>query len=157
MGYYEIATICLNGHVASSSTSNYRKFCKECGKETISTCQSCGSNIQGDYNVPGVVALGSTYNPPSFCHECGEPFPWTEMVIANAVELIALDDDLPEEYKEIIKNSFPDLVVETPTTPVAVAKYKKYMPKAADYVQNGIKTILYDVASETVKKAIWGN
>ena len=79
------------------------------------------------------------------------------MVIANAVELIALDDELPEEYKEIIKTSFPDLVVETPHTPVAVAKYKKYMPKAADYVQNGIKNILYDVASEAVKKAIWGN
>ena len=155
MGFYHEATICLNGHVASSTKANYRNFCKECGLETISSCQYCSNDIQGEYEVPGVVSLGFEYNVPSFCHECGKPYPWTEQVITNAIELLSLDEDLLDEHKEIIKSTFPDLVVETPVTPVAVAKYKKYMPKAAEYVQNGIKSIFIDVVSEAVKKSIW--
>lgn len=156
MGYYQDTTICINGHVASSTESNYRKFCKKCGSETISTCPNCNTHIQGDYYTPDFAFIGFDYHPPSFCHECGKPYPWTAQIIDNAVELVSLDDELPKEHKEIIKGAFPDLIVETPTTPVAVAKYKKYMPKAAEYVQNGVKKILYDVASEAVKKSIWG-
>ncbi|MCK0471423.1 DUF2321 domain-containing protein [Halalkalibacter sp. APA_J-10(15)] len=156
MGYYQNATICINGHVASRDTSNYRKFCKECGQKTISLCQNCHTNIQGEYDTPGVAMIGFSYDPPSFCHECGNPYPWISQIIDNAIELLALDDELPDEHKEIIKGAFPDLIVETPATPVAVAKYKKYMPKAAEYVQNGVKKILYDVASQVVKKSIWG-
>lgn len=155
MGYYLDSTICLNGHVASSNNANYRKFCKDCGTETISSCQNCGTSIQGNYEVPGVIGFGTRYEAPSFCHECGKPYPWTEQVITNAIELLSLDEDLLDEHKEIIKSTFPDLVVETPVTPVAVAKYKKYMPKAAEYVQNGVKSIFIDVVSEAVKKSIW--
>lgn len=155
MGYYQNATVCLNGHAASSTTANYRKFCKDCGSETISKCNNCNTLIQGDYEVPGVAAIGFTYYPPSYCHNCGHPYPWTETILENAIELITLDEDLPAEHKEIIKNALPDLVVETPTTPVSVAKYKKYMTKSAEYVQEGMKNLLIDVVSEVVKKSIW--
>lgn len=155
MGYYKDATICLNGHAASSTQANYRKFCKDCGLETISQCTHCDAHIQGDYEVPGVAAIGFTYYPPAYCHNCGYPYPWTSRFLENAIELIALDDELPEEHKEIIKNAFPDLIVETPTTPVAIAKYKKYMSKSADYIQEGIKNLLIDVVTESVKKSIW--
>lgn len=155
MGYYKKATICLNGHVASSSSANYRKFCKECGSETISLCPSCNSYIQGDYEVPGVVALGFKYNPPSYCHECGKPYPWTSTILDNAVELISLDDELPDEHKEIIKNALPDLIVETPTTPVAVAKYKKYMSSATGFIKDSLRNLLVDVVSDAVKKSLW--
>lgn len=156
MGYYKNATVCLNGHAASSSTANYRKFCKDCGEKTISRCGNCETNIQGDYEVPGVATIGFTYYPPAYCHNCGHPYPWTSTVLENAIELIALDDDLPSEHKEIIKNAIPNLVVDTPTTPVAVAKYKKYMSKSTDYIREGIENLLIDVVSETVKKSIWG-
>ncbi|WP_405100748.1 DUF2321 domain-containing protein [Oceanobacillus sp. FSL H7-0719] len=154
MGYYTDATICLNGHIASSAKSNYRKFCKECGSKTISTCQKCNTHIQGTYETPDVFAFG--YDRPSYCHECGHPYPWTSQIIDNALELISLDDDLPSDHKEIIKNTFPDLVVETPTTPVAAAKYKKYISKSAEYIQEGMKNLLIDVVTENVKKSLWG-
>lgn len=156
LGYYQNATICLNGHAASSTTANYRRFCKDCGVNTISQCDSCDTYIQGDYEVPGIAVIGFTYYPPAYCHNCGQAYPWTKVVLENAVELISLDDELPSEHKKIIKNAFPDLVVETPTTPVAVAKYKKYMSKSAEYVQEGMRNLLKDVVSETVKKSIWG-
>lgn len=155
-GYYENATICINGHVVSSSKANYTSFCNSCGKSTISNCSNCSTSIRGNYEVPGVAVIGFPYYKPSYCYSCGHPFPWTETLINNAVELIALDENLSDEDKAIIKSALPDLIVETPTTPLATAKYKKFVPKAAKYIQDGLKNLLVDVASETVKKSLWG-
>lgn len=155
MGYYENATICINGHVASSDTANYRKHCKQCGQETISVCQKCDSSIQGYYFVPGIIGF-SDYNRPSYCHDCGSPYPWTEQLINNAIELISLDEELPSDIKDVIKSSLPDLIVETPSAPLAVAKYRKYMSQANDYTRDGIKNLLIDIVSETIKKSLWG-
>lgn len=154
-GYYKNATICLNGHVASNSEANYRKHCKECGEITISNCVNCNSEIQGYYYSPGVLR-SINYTAPNYCHDCGNPYPWTKKVLDNAVELVSLDDELTEEHKTIIRNAIPDLVIDSPTTPVAEAKYKKYMSNAADYVQEGVKNLLVDVVSETVKKSLFG-
>lgn len=156
MGYYRGATICLNGHVASNWESNYRKYCKQCGEATISNCKHCDTPIEGDYYEPSIISIGGTYDPPNHCQECGKAYPWTENIINNAIELLSLDQNISDDQKTMIKNIFPDLMVETPATPVAVAKYKTYIPKAAETVQNGLKNIFVDVVSETVKKSIWG-
>ncbi|KOS61715.1 DUF2321 domain-containing protein [Lysinibacillus agricola] len=155
-GYYDNATICLNGHVSSSRSSNYTKHCKTCGETTISNCESCNASIQGKYIVPGVLDLASKYKRPAYCHNCGLQYPWTSRVIENAIELLALDEDLPDDHKETIKLALPDLLVEKPSTPVAIAKYKKYIDKTQSYIKDGLKNILVDVVSETVKKSIWG-
>ncbi|QQB05838.1 DUF2321 domain-containing protein [Macrococcoides caseolyticum] len=155
MGYYDPATICLNGHVASTTQANVRPFCKECGKQTISVCQSCNSPIQGAFYIPGVVTLGGKYDKPNYCHECGKAYPWTQNVIDNAIELLYLDEVIDDETKQIIKDAIPDLVVDNPSTPLAAAKYKKFIPKTAEFVQNGLRNIFIDIVSESVKKTIW--
>lgn len=154
MGYYENATICLNGHTISETTANYTDFCSKCGKSTISVCTNCNEPIRGMYCEP--ASLIFDYEKPSYCFKCGNPFPWTETLIQNAIELISLDENLSDEDKEIIKNALPDLIVDTPTSPVATAKYKKFIPKAAQYIQDGMRNLLVDVVSETIKKSIWG-
>lgn len=153
MGFYNKATICLNGHVISSTSEKYRKFCKVCGSETISLCPNCKNYIQGAYETEFFL---SDYERPSYCHECGHPFPWTSKIIENAVELVSLDDNLPNNHKEIIKLALPDLLVETPTTPLAVAKYRKYITSAQDFVKDGLKNLMFDIVNETVKKSLWG-
>ena len=153
-GYYKNATICLNGHVSSDSTADYIKFCKECGLATTSRCSNCSAPIQGYYYIPGFLG-SSDYQVPYYCHECGSAYPWTNKILENAVELVSLDDKLSEENKTIIKNSIPNLIVDSPTTPLAQAKYKKYMSHAADYVQEGARNLLIDVVSESVKKALF--
>ncbi|WP_231296902.1 DUF2321 domain-containing protein [Mammaliicoccus sciuri] len=153
-GYYMNATICLNGHVSSSSDANYRKFCKECGESTISNCSKCQSAIQGYFYIPGFLGTYN-YDVPNYCHECGSAYPWTEKILDNAIELVSLDEQLSEEHKSIIKNAIPDLIIESPTTPVAQAKYKKYMTRASDYVQEGSRNLLIDVVSEAVKKSLF--
>lgn len=156
--YYQL--ICKNGHQISfwhKLNSAKERFCEKCGETTFETCQSCDFPIHG-YNYPsGVLTTGpKTFPIPYFCKNCGKPYPWTELILNNAVELVSLDEELTPEQKEIIKNAFPDLIVESPTTQVAVAKYKKLMPKATTYIQEGVKTILFNVVSASVNKSLWG-
>lgn len=127
MGHYNNATICLNGHVVSKYQANYQKFCSKCGKETYSKCPECNSPIHGKYEVDGIVDLSGSYNRPDYCYNCGAPYPWTKIILDNAVMLVSLEDELDESMKELIKTAIPDLITETPATPIAIAKYKKGM------------------------------
>lgn len=150
---FHYATICNNGHVASTFVYDYIPYCEKCGEKTISDCLKCGTGIRG---VPDTLNFPiHDYKAPSYCFSCGQAFPWTETLIKNAVKLISLDDNLSDEHKDIIKNALPDLIVEKPTSPVATAKYKKFIPGAAKYIQDGLKNLLVDVVSETVKKSLW--
>lgn len=133
--------------------NNYEKYCSRCGMETVSNCDNCGALIKGRFAAKRNTRY--VYTRPSYCHKCGHALPWTQTILENAIELVSLDDSLNDEIKGIIKNALPDLIVETPTTPIAVAKYKKFIPAAAEYVKNGLRDLLVDVASETVKKAIF--
>lgn len=90
MGHYNNATICLNGHVVSKYQANYQKFCSKCGKETYSKCPECNSPIHGKYEVDGIVDLSGSYNRPDYCYNCGAPYPWTKIILDNAVMLVSL-------------------------------------------------------------------
>ena len=156
--YYEVAQICENGHLITEwyneTPSSRSDYCSKCGEKTITQCLSCNASIRGHHVFPNVHFIG-VLDIPSFCHNCGNSYPWTKKVIDNAVELVALDDGLSREQKEIIQSTFPDLLIETPTTPVAIAKYKKYIGKAQKEIKNGLRQVLTDVVSEAAKKSIW--
>ena len=154
---YNGATICLNGHVISKYAPNHQKRCTECGEMTFSQCGHCGAPIRGLAEITGVVVLGNRpYKRPGYCYECGEPYPWTEKILNSAVELLSLDDELDIETKTLIKNSIPDLLIDVPTTLVAVAKYNKGMSKASEIIKNAMYNLLIDVVSETAKKSLLG-
>ncbi|MCJ0932626.1 DUF2321 domain-containing protein [Virgibacillus halodenitrificans] len=155
---YKIAQICLNGHIITGNVGGWRgeseKFCSNCGEKTIESCQECGGRIKGDYEAEwGYIAIDSA---PYYCINCGRPYPWTATILDNAVELVAFDDNLSLEQKELIKTTFPDLIVETPTTPVAIAKYKKAIKDAQEPIRDGLKQLFAKVVTETVKKSLWG-
>ena len=153
---YRNATICLNGHVISSSKANEEAFCSQCGTETYSVCPHCQTPIRGSYYVEGVVFLGkSDYTKPYYCHNCGAPYPWTQKILDNAVELLSLDDELDSSSKELIKNAIPNLIVDTPTTPIAIAKYRKGIANAGQIVKESLRQLLIDVISETAKKTLF--
>ena len=152
--FYKHATICLNGHIVSKDEANYFKFCKVCGEPNISECQHCTTPIQGVIYIPNGFPI-TNYNRPNYCHACGKPYPWTEKIINNAVELVSLDDQLSDDYKEIIKNALPDLITDTLDTPLAQVKYKKYMNRASKHIQDSVRNLLIDVVSDAVKKSIF--
>ncbi len=153
MAYYN-ATICLNGHIVSSCKASFQKYCSMCGKETYSRCPSCHASIHGLIKLDGLAITGP-YIKPFYCYECGSPYPWTQKILSNAVELLSLDDYLDDASKELIKNAIPELMVDTPTTPLAVAKYRKGMAHAGQTIKDLMHQLLVDVVSETVKKSLF--
>ena len=65
-------------------------------------------------------------------------------------------ESLTLEEREQLKNSFPDLLSNTPKSAVAEIRFKKIIKKVGSDAYDGLKTILVDVVSETVKKSLFG-
>jgi hypothetical protein len=156
--YYEVAQVCLNGHVITdtynSSLELRKNFCPKCGAQTIHECPHCGENIQGDYIVPGVVVAGRSRRAPAYCHNCGQAFPWTEARLEAARQLTLETEELGEE-KESLAGSLPDLVSDTPRTPVAAKRWERALRKIGGHTADVFKEIFVEVASETAKKILF--
>lgn len=152
---YYLATICKKGHVISAYDANLEKHCSECGSVTISECPECHTKIRGLENFDFPYLGGRNYVKPYYCYQCGKPYPWTSFVIDNAVELLSLDESIDEATLEIIRDAIPDLLVESPVTPLAVAKYKKYISGTQQYVKDGLKQLLIEVVAEAVKRSLF--
>ena len=156
-GEYGTAQICLNGHVANSSTKGMpqlnQKFCEKCGAQTITKCQHCNSPIRGADLLSEFGWLG--YRAPNFCIHCGQSFPWTEAKIAAANELAKEFDSLDENDRAVLKQSIDDLIRETPATTTAAVRLKRIMAKAGQGAASMFREILVDVLSETARKMLW--
>ncbi len=161
MGYYDIAQVCLNGHVitrnANRSPKFRQKYCKKCGEPTIMECPLCNTEIQGEYHVEGVFVGGFKIPPPpSFCHECGQPYPWAERKIQAAKDLADELDELSGEERQKLKSNLDELYRDTPQTEVAATRFKRIMSKVGKDSYSAMKSIITDVVSETIKKSIFG-
>ena len=157
--HYDLAQICENGHVANSSARDYpvsnQDHCDKCGSRTITTCPACETEIRGMHHVPGVISFGE-YTAPGFCHNCGEPFPWTTAVLCAAEDLADELDDLSADEKDSLKKALPDLVRETPRARLAETRFKKLMRKVGEEGVEGMRGLLTDIVSETVRKTLFG-
>ncbi len=154
---YDVAQICLNGHMINSSTQRSpefnQRFCHKCGAATINACPKCNTSLRGRYYTADVLIW---YDTPvhSFCHQCGAPYPWTEASLQAAEELIELSS-IPDEEKESLKTDMPALMSDTPRTKVAIAKAKTFMSKAGPELASAFRDIVVDIGSEVVKKALF--
>lgn len=92
---------------------------------------------------------------PKFCLNCGTPYPWTDIKIKAAQELVLGLDNLTQVEKENLNKSLNDIIRDTPDTPVSATRFKKLCIKAGKGVAEGFKIILADIVSEAVKKMIW--
>jgi len=162
MGRYDVAQICLNGHVVNDASHGNpafnQTFCKKCGAKTINTCTDCGSSIRGCCYIANSMGLENRMRckeAPSFCVECEKAYPWTEKKITAAKELALELEGLSDEEKAMLSNSIDDLVVETPRTGLAVTRLKKIAKKAEEVSWEAFKGVLTDVVSESVRKLIW--
>ena len=90
-GMYDVAQICLNGHVTNDGIQQFpqgnKKFCPKCGEATTIACPNCGHPIRGDYISDLVVVMGHHYRAPAYCENCGKPYPWTERTKTAAEQL----------------------------------------------------------------------
>ena len=153
---YDTAQICENGHVitrGAESSPQYREdYCSKCGAKTTMTCGHCSEKIRG--YLHGSMSFHEE-PAPAFCHKCGKPYLWTEKSVNAAKELIAEAQALSAEEKEALSKSVDDLVRDTPSTQVAVTRFKKFLPKAGREVAEGVRSVLVGIVSEAAKKALW--
>ncbi|HEY5536592.1 MAG TPA: DUF2321 domain-containing protein [Ignavibacteria bacterium] len=155
---YDIAQICLNGHVINSFSSGMpefnKKYCDQCGEFTIIECQECKNPIRGDYW--GSMSM-TTMTAPKFCLNCGKPFEWTIRKLNAAKELAALSEGFTGDEIIEFQKSIDNLVINSPNIEVAKVKYIKFVKKAGTSIAQGLKDILVDIVSETIKKTIWND
>jgi hypothetical protein len=155
---YDVAEICLNGHVVTEMAASYpqhrKPFCPDCGSATITACPSCEANIQGYYHVTGVIGGYRKRPAPAFCHNCGEPYPWTAARLKAAKELAHEAEGLDEEERELLASSLDDLVADTPRTQLAASRFKRLLTKMGQGGAGAMRDIVVDIASETAKKAM---
>ncbi len=155
---YDVAQICLTGHVVNpvskSSPAENRPFCSRCGAKTISYCSTCEKPIRGAFEAPDVIG-DPNYSLPAFCENCGAAFAWTDQKVTAAKEFTDTLHQLTADERESLKTNIDDLVHETPRTPVAESKVKALLKKAGHEAAEGIRELIVDIVSETVKKTMW--
>ena len=156
--YYDVAQICENGHVINSMAQDYpnsnQEYCDKCGAPTLMTCLGCETPIRGYHHIPSVI--GGGYDAPAFCYKCGVPFPWTAGRLRAAEELADELENLTSEDRECLKKSLHDLVGETSSTHVAETRFKKIMRKVGKDGYESMRSLLTDILSDVVRKAIFG-
>jgi len=157
-GSYDVAQVCLNGHVTNetfrSSPEFNKAFCDWCGEKTITECPNCNAEIQGFYH--GSELFRPPFHPPSYCCKCGKPFPWTDLKIQAAIELGVEAGGLNDEDANEFRESVNDIVRDTPRAQLAVNRFRRIMDKVGPQVATGIRKLLVDVASEAAKKLLLG-
>lgn len=153
---YDVALVCPNGHTVNSSSQETPEhnadFCGQCGEKAINACPDCKTPIRGYCWNTGVVGFG--YEPSAYCHSCGKAYPWTERKVAALAEAIDEADQLSPDDKAKLKESIPDIVVETPKSNTAAARLKSGIAKAGKTGGKLIYDVAIKVAAEVVTKSI---
>ncbi|MGC8979310.1 DUF2321 domain-containing protein [Caldisericum sp.] len=156
--WYDVAQICLNGHVINDCVKRFpnhnKKFCDKCGALTITNCPNCGTEIQGRYHIEGVMDF-TGYTAPAFCPNCGKPYPWTEAKIQAAHDLVQELENISDDEKKILTQSIDEIIKDTPETTLAVTRFKKILLKTKKPIIDAFRNILVDIVSETAKKLLW--
>jgi hypothetical protein len=115
-------------------------FCTKCGKPNLGVCPSCKDRI--------IVEM----KRPSYCGKCGKPYPWTQVALEAAKEYTDELEGLSEGDKTMLKETFDDLTVDSPRTPIAANRFRRILdaagPVAKDVVVDTLKGALTTLAKD---------
>lgn len=156
--WYDVLQVCHHGHIitarAESAKVNQRLSCNECGQPAIMTCPSCTKPITGALWHGSSKQWLCPAKPPSYCDSCGAPFPWTDRALSAARELVDLAKSLGPKERQALKDMLPDLIADTPQTPVAVIRMRQWLGKARPEFGRAMRELLTRAATEAVKKVL---
>ncbi len=164
MEHYDMALVCLNGHVINQYFKHYPEdnmdYCDKCGVKTTTICQHCETSIKGwplDEDGPMISLISDSPDPPkAYCHGCGKPYPWTMRKLDAAKELTQELDGLNADEMAMLTKSLDDIIIDTPKTQVAVTRFKKFIKKARGDAVQAMRDLVVDIASETAVKMLKG-
>jgi hypothetical protein len=149
---YDVALICMNGHVINTMSFEYpvnnTKFCKECGANTIRNCPHCKSQIQGSIDN----GFFHEFELPKYCHNCGESYPWTETKLKALEETISLMDELSIDEKQELMSSAKNITTNNPRSSLSALKIKKLSSKIGKELWSVAKEIIIGIGTEASLK-----
>lgn len=157
MEQYDIAQICLNGHIRNDGIychpEKSETYCSESGAETITQCPTCNANIQGsriDTMWHGErYTHGLTYDP-KHCKHCGKAYPWTESKIATAIQILMEFGNLDEEEKKTIEKDINNIAKDIPEAELSAMRLKRIWTKC----KNAGYEVIMEFTSRTAAKIL---
>jgi len=164
---HEVAQICENGHLindhAGSRQAYNQNACCKCGKPTHTCCPDCRTYIPGCKHE--VRQISSSTNPndrqaktysvvtcqkepyvvPLYCLNCGKPYPWTEATLNEIAEIIdmAEEGELDEVDKAILKEKFPQILIDSTGSISAALRISKILKPVATTTGKALSSALY--------------
>ncbi len=177
---YHQALVCEYGHLITGDLSAFAdspaEHCPQCGQKCISVCPSCGAPIHGDcyerrmtyelrqsnslWSESGInysnMPKGVVEHPagpcvvPSYCHACGSPYPWTNLLLFEAGRIVDLTDELTAKQKAALKECFPSLLSDMPTTPANALIAAKILQSVSAIAKTALQNLLADHLSAFV-------
>lgn len=154
--WYDVMQVCLNGHgitsVAGSKPIHRENFCKQCGAQTIDSCQECRCPIRGYRHTPRVVDTRPV-PVPKYCIGCGKPYPWQVAAIESLKEIVR-GSKLTQAERDELDNTMLDVIRDTPKTESSSLKLRQLLEKMGKPLYDIALGVLTDVASETAKKTL---
>mgnify|MGYP000032963237 CR=1 FL=1 len=147
--------ICTNGHVLQSkSWISGKEFCEKCGAEMLDKCPNCGIPIK-EWDYGGVQYLGKPkYDRAAYCKNCGKAYPWTQIAIETATEIISEEDQLDSAQQEKLIASLPDIISETPKTQIATVRFKKALLSVGKFTADALREFVIDFGCEFAKSQL---
>ncbi len=112
-------------------------FCPDCGASVYERCESCRARF----------AIGANY-----CRKCGTPAPWTKNALAAADHAVESESNLSAADQSQLKESLPDLTVQTPRTSLALKKAQELAAKGGPMFAQLLFKTLSTVLDGEVKK-----
>lgn len=93
-------------------------------------------------------------NVPAYCVHCGNPMPWTEDALRKTEELLDVIDELTPSEKQALKASLPDLISDTPSTPVAAIKTGKAMKRVEAHFREAFRQIMFNLIAAKAQQLL---
>ncbi len=63
--------------------------------------------------------------------------------------------DAPEADQAALRDSLPAIAAESPETPVAVAKWRRFLSGTGKQLAGGFKDMFVEIAAEAVKRKLF--
>lgn len=155
--------VCRNGHRITSQANRHsdrrKRFCPDCGSETIVSCGKCNALIQGDYYLTRSPssAVRSAVRVPDFCHGCGHAYPWREARQQSLIELVEGIEGLPDEDRRQLGQALTDIQTDGPRTEIGASRLRKLLKQGALTAGSALYKVALDVATDAAKKMIVGS
>lgn len=148
---YDVAQICLNGHVINmrfrGNPKRNTKYCASCGRKTITSCQECKEEIRGDLITGFPIASLGPDPAPSYCIDCGKPYPWTQDKIDAFRELVTASSSLSQDNKKVLSDGVEHVISDTPKTQLICARFVDIISKGSP-----LRSALLDIATGPAKE-----